>query len=139
MYNGLLETPMNCFSRKEYMNLPNKTNSGTPTAFFYTPQLSSGELYVWPAPVNSTYGCRFTWYRPIEDFTTVANTSDFPQEWINALTWNLAVELAPDFSVPPARFQILKAQAMEKLELVQGWDREPENIYFTMGYDETQR
>lgn len=138
-FNGLLETPMNEFSRKEYMDLPNKNTPGTPTAFFYTPKLGSGELYIWPSPQNSNYGIRFTWYRPIDDFVSNDNTADMPAEWINALTWNLAVELAPDFSIPAQRFAILKSQAAEKLELALGWDREAQPIYFQMGDPEAGR
>lgn len=134
----LRETSMNEFSRQEYMDLPIKTNQGTPTAFFYTPSLPSGQIYVWPSPQNSAYGIRFTWYRPLNDYLSNDNTSDLPQEWINALTWNLAVELAPDFSVPIQRFAILKAIAAEKLELVRGYDREAQPIYFQLSDPETR-
>lgn len=139
LYNGLTETPMNMFSRKEYMDLPNKNNQGTPTAFFYIPKLDHGELYIWPSPQNSTYGVRYSWYKPLMDFTDPDDTADFPQEWINALTWNLALELAPDFSVPPARFTLIAAQAAEKLDLVKGWDREMQPIFFGMGDPEMGR
>lgn len=138
-WNGLLETPMNEFSRQEYMDLPNKYTPGTPTAFFYTPKLESGELFIWPAPQNSNYAVRFTWYRPIFDFTSNADTADMPNEWNSALTWNLAVELAPDFSIPAQRFAILKAMAAEKLELVLGFDREAQPIYFQLGNPEAGR
>lgn len=135
---NLRETPMCEFSRAEYMDLPIKTNQGTPTAFFYTPSLPSGLVYIWPSPQNSSYGVRFTWYRPLNDYLSNDNTSDLPQEWINALTWNLAVELAPDFSVPVQRFAILKAIAAEKLELVRGYDREAQPIYFQLSDPETR-
>ena len=135
-YNGRIETPMRVFSRREYMDLPNKTNPGLPTAFFYSPSLVSGELYVWPVPMNSSFGIRFTWYRPLQDFNDPNDTSDLPAEWINALTWNLAVELAPDFSIPAPRFAILKSQAAEKLELAEGWDREAQPIFFGVSFEE---
>jgi hypothetical protein len=130
---NMREIPMVEFSRKEYMDLPTKTNLGTPTAFFYTPSLPTGTLYVWPSPQFPQYGVRFTWYRPLDDYLSNDNTSDLPSEWINCLTWNLAVELAPDFSVPTERFAILKSQAAEKLELVRGYDREAQPIYFGLG------
>ncbi len=133
----LRETPMDEFSRKEYMDLPIKTNQGTPTSFFYTPARPSGLVYIWPAPQNSNYGVRFTWYRPLDDYLSNDNTSDLPPEWISALTWNLAVEMAPDFSIPVQRFGILKAIAAEKLDLVQGYDREAQPIYFQLADPES--
>ena len=138
-YQGLQETPMTVLSRKEYMNLPQKTNPGTPTQFFYTPQLVSGEFYAWPNPANANWGARMTWYRPLQDVTSVAQTADFPQEWINPLGWNLAREMGPEYGCPAQLWAIIKSEAAEKLDMVQSWDREPEPIYFGMSFDETQR
>lgn len=138
LYAGLNENPMQVFSRKEYMNLPNKYNTGIPTAFFYSPQLVQGEFYVWPVPSNSASAARITWYRPLQDFNNPADTADLPQEWINTLTWNLAMEIGLDFSVPATRWAVIVKMAGEKLDMVQGWDRESEPVLFGMGYDEAQ-
>lgn len=132
-------TPMTVLSRKEYMDLPNPADPGISTQFFYTPQLVSGEYYAWPNPQNANFGARFTWYRPLMDLTTPANTADVPQEWINALLWNIAQEMGPEFDVPPQRWTIIKDQAASKLDLAQGFDRESEPIYFGMTFDEAQR
>lgn len=132
-------TPMSVLSRKEYMDLPQPDDPGISTQFFYTPQLVSGEFYAWPNPQNATFGARLTWYRPIMDVNTPANTIDFPQEWVNACGWNLAKEMAPEYDCPQTRWQIIKSEAAEKLDLVQNYDRESEPIYFGMSYDEAQR
>jgi hypothetical protein len=132
-------TPMSVLSRKEYMDLPQPDDPGISTQFFYTPQLVSGEFYAWPNPQNATFGARLTWYRPIMDINTPANTLDFPQEWINACGWNLAREIGPEYAVPPQVWQIVVAEAEKKLELAQNYDRESEPIYFGIGFDETQR
>lgn len=133
------EIPMIVLSRQEYMDLPNKENTGTPTQFFYTPQRDVGELYVWPSPAQAQWGVRFTWYRPIMDFDTLANTADLPREWINAMTWNLAKEIGVEYGIPAARWQIILTQAAEKLEMVQGYDRESQPIQFGQAYDSTRR
>ena len=132
-------TPMSVLSRKEYMDLPNPLDPGISTQFFYTPQLVSGEFYPWPNPQNANFGARFTWYRPLMDINTPANTVDFPQEWINAIGWNLAKEMGPEFDVPPPRWQIILSEAEKKLDLVQGFDRETEPIYFGVSYDQAAR
>lgn len=132
------ENPMQRFSRKEYMDLPNKRNPGTPTAFFYSPQLNNGLYYIWPVAQNSFTASRFTWYRPLQDFSSISNTGDFPQEWINTFVWNLAKELGLDYSVPAQRLAFIVEMAASKLEAAQGWDRESEPVRFIMGYDESQ-
>lgn len=132
-------TPMSVLSRKEYMDLPQPDDPGISTQFFYTPQLVSGEFYAWPNPQNANFGARLTWYRPLMDLTTPANTADLPQEWLNGLMWNMALEMGPEFDVPPQRWAMIKDMASSKLDLIQSYDREPEPIEFGMSYDEAQR
>lgn len=129
-YSSAIETPMFAMSRLDYRDLPSKNNTGTPTSFYYDAQLGQGLFYVWPAPLNAGNGVKFTWMRQIEDFNTAANTPDLPVEWIACLTWGLACELALEYDIPPARYQILKSQYAEKLDRVTGFDREIEPIYF---------
>lgn len=131
-----IDTPMIAMSRKDYRDLPNKTNTGTITQFFYDPQLGTGYFYVWPAPVDTTSAVHFTWYRTIQDFDTAGNTPDLPQEWISTLVFNLAKEMALEYDCPPERYAIIKSEAAEKLDMLSGWDREPESTYF--GVDFTQ-
>lgn len=143
-WQGLIETPMMPLSRKEYMDYPNKINPGTPTQYFYAPELLNGvpqgQFYVYLNPQDSQSGARFTYMRPLQDVTTTpTQTGDFPIEWVNACIWNLAVEMGPEFDLPPPRWAIVQSMAAAKLELVQGWDREPEAIQFGFDADQTAR
>ncbi len=139
-YQGLIETPLTkMMSRQEYMDLPNKFNPGIVTQAFYNPARDQGEMYVWNMPTNATNGMRFTWYRPIQDFLTTDDAPDLPQEWINCLDWNLALELCPRYSVSADRWDRIQVMASSKLELVRGWDREPQSVYFQLSYDSTAR
>lgn len=139
-YQGLIETPLTkMMSRQEYMDQPNKFTPGLVTQAFYNPSREQGQLYVWNNPVNANTGMRFTWYRPIQDFLTTDDAPDVPQEWINCLDWNLALELCPRYSVAAQRWDRISAMAAAKLQLVEGWDREPQSVYFGLSYDQTSR
>ena len=143
-WQGLIETPMTRLSRQEYMDYPNKNNPGVSTQFFYAPELLNGvphgQFYAYLSPQDSSSGARFTYARPLQDVTTNPSQSgDFPIEWINACTWNLAAELMDEFDINQIRWQRVKAMAAEKLEMVRGWDREPENVQFGIDYDQTAR
>lgn len=137
-WNGSILTPMIRMSRSDYMDLPNPTDPGTPTQFYYSPQLAEGWFYIWQVTTNSASAVRFTYQRPIDDFSTLANTADFPQEWISTLIFNLAVEIAPEYGVPPAVFAQVKALADQKLQRMEGWDREPESVFFGVNTDQTR-
>jgi hypothetical protein len=132
-FNGGIETQMIQMSRIDYRNQPNKSSTGVPTQFFYDPRggaNTQGVISVWPAAVDVASAVNFTWWRPVQDFSANANTPDLPQEWILPLTWALSVELAPSYSVPLERYQILQERAAATLDTVAGWDREPESYLF---------
>lgn len=134
-----IDTPLITMSRLDYRDMPNKTTRGTISSHFYDPQLNIGIENVWPAPPDSLSAVRFTFYQQIYDFQTAADTPDFPQEWINALTWNLADELAPEYGVGQVRMAKIQEKAAYWLDVVQGWDREPESFYLGVNFDQSSR
>lgn len=136
---GGIITPLSpMMSRREYFDLPQPMNPGTVTQAYYNPARDQGEMYVWNAPTDATNSLRFTYYRPIQDFTSLDNTADLPQEWNNALNWTLARELGPRYSVPAARWDRIVQQAQIKLDLVSGWDRESQSVYFGRSSSQTR-
>lgn len=133
------ETTMTALSKLDYQNLPNKNIQGTVTQWYYNPQGGAnnvGLLYLWPTPStpSNNSNVKFTWYRPIQDFNTAANTPDLPQEWINCLIWNLAYYMAPEFGVPAEVFGMIKEEAALTLDDCKGWDKEPESTYFGVDF-----
>lgn len=85
------------YSRTEYFNLANKETEGTPIGYYYDPQLTTGNMYIYPAPNSVKQRIHFTYERTIEDFDNGTDDPDFPQEWLMALTYNLALNLATKF------------------------------------------
>lgn len=128
-----LDTQMLELSRIDYRNMPNKLNTGTITQWFYDPRggaNATGQFFVWPAPSDVGSAVKFTWYRPLQDFTSAATNPDIPQEWLDALVWNLALKMAPEYDCSANRYEIIKDQAASSLDNVMGWDREPESYLF---------
>ena len=138
-FSSAIDTTMgDPMSRLDYRNLPNKTNTGVPTRYFYDPRggaSSQGIFYVWPAPSDATNAAKMTWWRPIQDFTAPGNNPDLPVEWIDALVWNLARKLWAEFPISQALLENIKEEAAASLENVADWDREPESYLF--GFDAT--
>lgn len=128
-------TPMTILSRQEYMDLPNQLQPGTPSQWFYSPRRSDGWLYFWLPAQQPAWGSRFTYYRSLQDWLVPNNTADFPQEWVLPLQWILAKNLAPGFSVPPAKYQIVKDNYDEAMSTVIAYDRESEPVQFGMDWE----
>jgi hypothetical protein len=90
---GGTDLPMWPLSREDYFSIPLKTTQGYPTQFYYDRQRESGTFYVWPAPDATGGTIKFTYRRSIFDFDTSSDTMDLPQEWYEAVVWNLADRL----------------------------------------------
>lgn len=139
LWSSLIETMTTPLSRIDYRNMPNKTTPGIVTQYYYDPQLTSGQFWAWPCPQDSLNGLNFTYMEPIFDFNTAADYPDFPQEWVNALVWNLANEIGIEYDLGGERAARIEKRAMESLDLVSGWDREPESFYLGVNWDQMAR
>lgn len=123
------DTPMFKYAYEEYFDLPNKTAPGIPTTYTYNPQLNAGLLYVWPAAEDVSDKIKFTYYDPIEDFDSAADTPDFPAEWLEVLTYQLAVRMSHRYG-KRALIRDLKNDADFMLQNLLDWDNEEASIYF---------
>lgn len=127
-----IETPLGELSREEYYNLPNKAGTGVPVQFYYDPQRATGTLSVWLAPDTATAAAqtlKVTWLRKIEDFDGSADDPDLPQEWLRALCYTLASELALKYGLTPDIRSEISARAKSYLDQIEGWDNEPASVF----------
>jgi len=94
---GSTERKIEVFGRDQYAELPSKQVEGSISAIHYSPKVSSGTLYVYQVPSDVNECIRFTYARSIMDFDASTDNPDFPQEWLYALTTNLAVKVASTY------------------------------------------
>lgn len=129
VYNGS-DVPVNVEPLNEYFDTPNKSSSGTVTFVSYKPTLTSGTLYVWQTSNSVKNVVKLTVQEPIADFDTGSGTPDFPIEWAEALTFNLADRLEPTYRQLDAERRMgLKMQAREMLEQAKAFDMDMGSIY----------
>lgn len=118
---------------KSEFDLLSTNASGTPNSYMYQPRVNYGVLSLWPTPdatAVSTYTCVITYQRPFEGFTASAETPDFPQEWQNALIYNLAYNLAPEYGLPKEDRLELKEAAKMYLEDAMDGSAENASLFF---------
>jgi hypothetical protein len=117
------DMPMHRLSREEYYAIPVKTSEGYPTSWYYDRQRAGGTIYVWPAPDSAAGTLKFTYRRIIMDMDVSADDIDLPQEWHEAIVYNLAVRLAPGLGVVSSpEFAEVKAEAQRTYMVVKGLD-----------------
>ncbi len=134
----LIETPLIQMSRLDFRDLPNKFIPGSLNAWFYDPQLDDGVIWIWQQLFDSRFIMKFTWMRQLEDFNAARDTPDFPQEWTNCLTWNLADQMLVEYNTPEPAGRISQ-RAAASLDRVTGFDKEPESIYAGVNFDQSTR
>ena len=110
---------------------PNNT-SGQPVQFFYQPLVNYGKITVWPTPDASAAlykQIKMVYQRPFEDFVSSTDTPDFPQEWHQAIIYQLASTLAPEYGIPIPDRQMLMQEAKMYTEEALGFGNDEASLY----------
>lgn len=136
--NGI-DVPMTMFSRQEYYDQPNKTVSPSiPVNFYFDPKVDEGTLYLWPCPSTqaaASYSIHYTYVKFLEVQTATNQTLDIPQQWAEAVAFNLAKRLMTQYPVnDPNLAMNLLAQANEYWKQLSAWDNEPASIHLMPDY-----
>jgi len=129
----VIDVPLTRLSREEYYKLSDKNTQGTPSNYYFDPQLTNSVLNVWPAP-DSDFASNSTihllYHKPIDDMDASTNDFEIPQEWYEAVKYGLAVRLAPEYGLGLQTRRFLKFEADEIKEKVLDWDTEDASIFF---------
>lgn len=111
------EIPIVFESRKDYFNLPNKEQLGTPIQAYYDRQDIAGEtsgvMYLWNAPISSVPTINFTYERKIQVVESSTDTIDLPDYAQEALIYNLSKRLIPKFGCGQVLAAYVIAQAQQ--------------------------
>jgi hypothetical protein len=116
-------------SRKEYMETTDKTTEGSPYTWYFDKQLANPVLYVYTEPDNLRESLRFDYVNTIDDIDATTDNFQFPDEWLEAITYNLAVRLAPAFG-KESKLPILFPMAREFLDDAKRADSEDSATQF---------
>jgi hypothetical protein len=132
--SDVTDIPMSEMSRQEYYDQPIKTTSpSTPVSWHYEPGTSTGTLYVWPAPASSiiaSHGLQVTYLRRMDDMVSANDDLDMPQEWLQAVIWNLADDLSTEYPItdPYLAAKVTK-KAADTLAQAKGFDNETASLF----------
>lgn len=101
------------WERDQYLSIPNKTSSGTPTAYYTSRTTAGTTLYLWPVPTVET-DLKVDYLRLPETVTDPTETVDFPERHTEALYANLAVRCAGLFGVQPSQELFQRAERLRR-------------------------
>ena len=102
--NQSTDTPMRLMTSQEYDLLSNKMdpqNTGDPTSVYTENKLGFTYLYTDIAIAQDvSKHLVVTFLEPVQDVLQDSDNFEYPQEWFLALSWGLAKQICPMFSVP---------------------------------------
>ena len=121
--NGTTDDPVKVVSHREYLDIPNKAETGSPLLVAIDYALATPVLNVYPTP-DASYTLKLYCPTRIKDMDTAAGNADIQKEWLNALIYAVAFELTPEYGVPLAERNWVKNLAAEKFAEAQNSDQE---------------
>ena len=129
-----IDTPMQILSKQEYNILGSKSSTGTSNSVFLDPRVTTSTLYVYLTPdvaTSTNYQMHLVVQRMMSDINLNSDIPDFPVEWMQALVWNLADQLAIEYPVPTGQRQEIALRATAYKEQMSSWDVESTSTFFT--------
>jgi len=104
------DTDISVISFAEYLDIPDKTDSGAPECCAVDYQ-EAQKIYVWPVPANTTYDLILTAITRLKDWDSASGNADFWPRWLDALSYGLAAHLAHDYHLDLKERALLRAEA----------------------------
>jgi len=130
------DTEVAIIGENEYHRQSNKTSEGPPVEVWYRPELGTGKLHVWPIDGGSTWD-KLIYVSQVlaDDFDAAANEPEFPIEWGECLTWQLADEMAYEYGVSIEDRRDIERRAKRQLDDMLDYDVENADVQFQVSYD----
>lgn len=111
--SGGYDYPVKIIGERAYRGISNKATQGRPSRLWYNPTAPLGTIYLWMTP-SAIEALWITSIKPFVVPTTLPeklfDTTKIPNNYHNALKWNLALELIPEYGKASDPVIIARAQ-----------------------------
>jgi hypothetical protein len=96
--SGSISAPVEICSAEQWAEIADNSRSGTyATKLFCDYAYPTSNIYVWPA---ATASLKLISYMPFTQVATLATSLDLPPGYARALTFNLGLDMSPQFGKP---------------------------------------
>ena len=122
-----LDTTMDRVSRSEFLNIPNKLQTGKPSLYYVDRGTTLPILNIWPTPDSqTTYILRFDTLNRIGEIDHTTETPSINFRFYQCLASGLAYQLALKFA--PDRVQMLKQEYEQDFKRAADEDKDRANL-----------
>lgn len=124
------DTPVDLIGEIAYRSLSQKGQQAPTNQVYYSPTLTNGTLYVWPANDGSVDKLVLIGQLYPDDFDAASNEPEFPIEWTNVLIYGTAAELGPEYGLAATDKAYLESKAEYWLNILLDHDVENASVIF---------
>jgi hypothetical protein len=97
--SGTARVPVRVLTAAQWDALPDPSATGDfPAVIYYQPSMPTGTLY--STPLGSSGPLHLITRTPLTAFAALTDTVSLPPGWEDAIAYNLAIRLAPEFQIP---------------------------------------
>ena len=118
--------------KDKWISIPDKTSDSDIAIYaYYEPTLATGTLQLWPVP-NAAYSLHIVTWTTLAELAAVGTTITLPQGYEDALAYNLAIRVAPEYEKRPS--QEVKDVAVETKAAIKRANNRPMLMNNELGY-----
>jgi hypothetical protein len=104
------EVPMEIIDLDEWSRISDKSiQSSIPTKLYVEGSFPNSTIYLWPVPATANKVVLYS-RKPIASFATIDDDVELPPGYLRALTYNLAMEIAPEYGKEPLSTVVMIAR-----------------------------
>lgn len=112
---GGVDFPVSQVSMEEYQDIAVKSTAGRPAYFALDKVFPTSSIFVYPTP-DIEYTATIRRWDALTSVSDLDDEIDLPGEYLRALKYNLAIEVAPEFGRKVS--DVIAARASESLSLI---------------------
>jgi len=103
-----IDSILNIIDEAKYRRFQLKTLSGTPEYLWYSPEYPKGKIYIYTLSTGTLY---LDSLKPLTEPALITSTVEFPPGYDEAIKFNLAVRLAPEYGKEPSLIVLALAKS----------------------------
>jgi hypothetical protein len=102
--------PVLRMAAEEYARVPIKAITSRPVKCYFERTYPSATLFFWPVP-EVEYSMHLWSHKAIADYAALTTVISLPPEYEDAILWNLAVEISPEYEREPSAVVVDRAES----------------------------
>lgn len=130
--NPANDFPLTVLSDADYGDIVSKGDTSQyPYAIYMDRQWPNANIYLWPAPSDTSKSLVLQFSSPLSGYTSLNDTESLPPAYRQMLRFNLAMMLAPEYGLEPPQSVMLTA--ISSRQLVEQANFKPYQMEYDIG------